>query len=134
MLGSFAESLVNNIIHWYLAQGIAYFRKANVPIAILNKYSSLGCEARFSDCADIYYYGVYKGKYISFEVKETNKDYFLLSQIRPHQKEILIKLLDFFAQFFLLITFSSYNDSSCLITSNSLKDLFEKNKKKILYS
>ncbi|GCE63840.1 Holliday junction resolvase RecU [Candidatus Mycoplasma haematohominis] len=134
MLGSFAEGLVNNTIDWYLREGIAYFRKSYTPISILDKCSSLDFRAKFSDLADIDYYGVYKGKYISFEVKETNKDYFLLSQIRDHQKEILIKLLDFSAVSFLLINFSSYNDASYLITSDRLKELFDRKKKKIFFS
>lgn len=131
MLGSFSEELVNKTINWYLEEGIAYFRKSYVPMSICSKYGGGACEARINDYADLDYYGVYKGRYISFEVKETSKDYFLFSQIRPHQLQILFKLNELSATSFLLLNFASYDNSCFIVESGVLKELVSNNKKRL---
>lgn len=104
-----------------MEENIAYFRKSFVPATIINKYTKNDCFIQLRGKGDVDYYGVYLGKYISFEVKETSKDVFLLSRISPHQLEILLMVKRFSGESFLLLNFASHNDSCYLIPTETLE-------------
>lgn len=132
MKGSFTEELINNTIRWYLECNIAYFRKSNPSTSCVD-FCDDESYFIFSGKGDIDYYGTFSGRYISFEVKETSGDSFLLSQIKPHQFEILFKLQDFSAVSFVVLNFASREDSCYIIYAEELRKLLKKNKKRIFY-
>lgn len=127
--GMYTEALVNKTIDWYKENKIAIFRKSFVPIAFQE-------DANFfiSGTADIDYYGIYQGKYISFEVKETSKNYFLISNIKKHQIETLKEIFFHKGISFLLLNFLNGENEIWIIFYSQIKKLIEKKIKQIKMS
>ena len=65
------------------------------------------------------YNGIYKAKYIDFEAKETKLNYFPLINIHKHQIEHLKKVYEHGAIAFLIVRFTSLNETYYL----DIKDL-----------
>lgn len=86
------ENLLNLSNSYYERENIALIYKKPTPIGIVDvHYSSKGKvidKAYFKAPSTLDYNGLYKGKYIEFEAKESkNKTSFPLSNIHPHQIE-----------------------------------------------
>ena len=76
-------------------------------------------EAYFKIPSTTDYNGIYKGKYIDFEAKETKLKYFPLINIHNHQIEHLKKVAKHGAIAFLIVRFTSLNETYYL----SVEDL-----------
>ncbi|MSE06655.1 Holliday junction resolvase RecU, partial [Lactobacillus salivarius] len=78
---------------YYLSQGIAVIHKKPIPIQIVSvdypkRSAAVIKEAYFKQASTTDYNGVYKGKYLDFEAKETtNISSFPLRNFHAHQVE-----------------------------------------------
>lgn len=109
------EDEINISNEHYLLQNMAVIYKKPTPIKVvkmLNNQTNHHCitEAYFQAPSTTDYNGVYKGKYIDFETKETvNKTLFPLANIHPHQLEHMKKVIEHGGVGFLLVYFKMLN-------------------------
>ena len=94
--GMLLEKIINNSINYYVNNKIAFFSKNHLNIkfnSVLddkqNKIIKLN-NSFIKSKSTVDYYGVYKGKYITFEAKSTEEDLLPLSNIKPHQHKHLL--------------------------------------------
>ncbi|MBC1375490.1 Holliday junction resolvase RecU [Listeria sp. FSL L7-0091] len=109
--GMSLEDDLNDTIAYYLAQNIAVIHKKPTPVQIVSvdypKRSSAKIkEAYFKTPSTTDYNGVYKGKYIDFEAKETqNTTSFPLSNFHDHQMNHMANVLKQDGIVFVIIAF-----------------------------
>ncbi|MBW1605593.1 Holliday junction resolvase RecU [Lactobacillus sp. Sy-1] len=95
--GMTLEAELNKSNQYYLANDIAVIHKKPTPIQIVNvdyqkRTAAVIKEAYFSKASTTDYNGVYKGRYIDFDAKETkNTTAFPLSNFHEHQVEHMRK-------------------------------------------
>lgn len=104
------EDDINQTNIYYRNHNIALIYKKPTPIQVVrveypqNKIK----EAYFDEPSTLDYNGVYKGKYIEFDAKETrSKTSFPLSNIHPHQLEHIKKAIFHGGIAFLIVRFST---------------------------
>lgn len=125
--GMTLEEDINLTNDYYLAAGIAVIHKKPTPVQIVKvdypkRSAAVIKEAYFQQASTTDYNGVYNGKYIDFEAKETrNKTSFPLNNFHAHQVEHMKNVLDQNGISFVLLRFSTFDevfllDSSHLIT------------------
>ena len=91
--GKTLEDELNDSNEYYNSRGLAVIHKKPVPIQIVNvrypaRSAAVITEAYFKTASTTDYNGVWQGKYIDFEAKETkNKTSFPLQNIHDHQVE-----------------------------------------------
>lgn len=83
--GEYTELLVNQTINYYLNNKIAFFRKNQPAIQIQRVNHKLQFNGQLTDHGGVDYSGIYRGQYFCFEVKQTNKEVFLLTQLKERQ-------------------------------------------------
>ena len=111
---SFEED-INLSNQYYLSNKIATIHKKPTPVQIVkvdypSRKAAKIIEAYFKTPSTTDYNGVYKGKYIDFEAKETKKMTLPLANIHPHQIKHLKDVLRQKGIAFLLIAFASINE------------------------
>ena len=98
-LGMFLEDMLNDANQYYLDKGIAVIHKKPTPIQIVkvdypSRNEAVITEAYYKTPSTTDYNGIYKGKYIDFEAKETNiTTSFSLNNIHLHQIEHLNNII-----------------------------------------
>ena len=102
------ENLINETNEYYLKNDIALIFKKPTPIGVakvsFNEYGKTIDKAYFKERSTLDYNGVYKGKYIEFDAKETlNKTSFPLSNVHPHQIEHIKNVINHQGISFLII-------------------------------
>ncbi len=115
------ENDINLANEYYRINDIAYVYKKPTPIKLVGVDYKSGKikEAYFETPSTTDYNGIYKGKYIDFEAKETiSKTSFSLSNIHKHQIEHLINVKRHGAISFLLVRFTILNETYFLSTEN----------------
>ena len=134
------EEDINLTNEYYLSHDIAVIHKKPTPIQIVKvsypeRSSAKIVEAYFRTPSTTDYNGIYKGKYIDFEAKETkNKTSFPLFMIHPHQIKHLKKVVFHGGIGFFIIRFN-YHNETYLIDSKLLIDKIENiDKSSIPYS
>ena len=133
--GMTLESDINESNKYYLNNDIAVIYKKPTPITIVkvdypSRDKAMIKEAYFSVPSTTDYNGLYKGKYIDFEAKETkNKTLFSLNNIHTHQ----IKHLDMVDKHggiaFIIIRFTSLNETYLIMARDFIE--YSINKKSI---
>ena len=107
--GMILEDDINITNKYYLDSNIAIIYKKPTPVKI-TKYSynkAKISEAFFETQSTLDYNGLYKGKYIEFDAKETkSKTSFPLSNIHKHQLEHIKKIIEHKGIVFLIVKFS----------------------------
>ena len=108
--GMVLESDINETNKYYLDNNIAVIYKKPTPVKILhldyntNKITN----AYFETQSTLDYNGVYKGKYIEFDAKETkNKTSFPLANIHNHQIKHIENIINNNGICFLIVRFVS---------------------------
>jgi len=123
--GMTLEEDLNITNQYYLDNDIAVIYKKPTPITINhvdypNRADAVITNAKFKIPSTTDYNGIYKGKYIDFEAKETaNKNSFPLANIHAHQIEHLRKIDKHGGIGFIIVRFSSL-DRIFLLNSKEL--------------
>lgn len=126
-LGQSLEDDLNRTNQYYRAHQIAVVHKKPTPITVVEvdypKRSAAKITKAFYQLPSTTdYNGVYKGKYIDFEAKQTkNKTRIPISMIHQHQLDHLNQVLKHGGISFLIIRFSAY-DETYLVDYRHLKE------------
>lgn len=113
--GQTLEDELNETNEFYLSRGIAVIHKKPIPIQVVNVHyparsAAKITEAYFRTPSTTDYNGVWNGKYIDFEAKETkNKTSFPLQNLHDHQVEHMQQVERQDGISFLIIRFSLLN-------------------------
>lgn len=102
------ENLINLTNKYYIDNDIAVIYKKPTPIGIVDvsyaNHKKTIEKAYFKEQSTLDYNGLYKGKYIDFDAKETkNKTSFPLSNIHEHQEEHIRRIIKHQGIAFLII-------------------------------
>lgn len=113
------EDDINITNKYYIEQGIAFVYKKPTPIQVTKvDYSNKNAvikEAYFKEPSTTDYNGLYKGKYIDFEAKETeNSTSFPLNNIHNHQIEHIKNVVNNGGLGFLIVRFNKLNKTFLL--------------------
>ena len=136
--GMTLENELNETNSFYLINNIAVIHKKPTPITITkvdypSRIEAVIKEGYFKTPSTTDYNGIYKGKYIDFEAKETKSNIFPLSNIHNHQIEHLKKIIEHGGISFLIVRFTSKNETFLLETKKLINFLNEEKRKSIPY-
>ncbi len=127
------ENDINLSNDWYNDEGIALITKRPTPINIVKVDYSRGAritDAYFEKQSTTDYNGVYKGKYIDFEAKNTkSKTSIPLNNIEAHQIAHLKKVIKQGGIAFFIIQFQAHNEVY-LIDASFIIDFYENAERK----
>lgn len=140
--GMTLEEDINVTNEHYLEAEIAVIHKKPTPIQVVNVHypkrtAAVITEAYYKQASTTDYNGLYRGKYIDFEAKETkNKTRFPLANIHEHQIKHMERVVKQGGISFMLIRFSTF-DETYLFEAEKLfalwHDQFNGGKKSIPY-
>ncbi|AMC93214.1 recombinase RecU [Erysipelothrix larvae] len=125
--GMTLESDINQTNESYLIYNKAVIHKKPTPIQVVHvdypaRNKAKIVEAYYRHASTTDYNGIYKGKYIDFEAKETkNRTIFPLALLHQHQIDHLRSVLQHGAIAFLIIRFTSLNETYLVYA----QDIFE---------
>lgn len=114
--GMSLEEDINLSNEYYLAKGIAVIHKKPTPLQIVkvdypSRSAAVVREAYFQQASTTDYNGIFQGKYIDFEAKETkNKTSFPLKNFHKHQIEHMRQVLEQKGICFTLLRFSTLEE------------------------
>lgn len=132
------EEAINITNQYYLDKGLAVVHKKPTPIQIVKMDYTNGAritDAYFKSPSTTDYNGVYKGRYLDFEAKETqNKTSFPFHNIGEHQLKHLEDVLKHDAIAFLIISFTKLNEIYFLDAKHVLNYYHKEDRKSIPYS
>lgn len=129
------ENDLNQTNEFYLVQNIAVIHKKPTPIKIVDvsypsRKEAIIKKAFFQIPSTTDYNGIYKGKYIDFEAKETTScTSFPLANIHEHQIEHLKKINIHQGIAFIIVRFTKLNQTF-LLSIEKLVDFMEISNKK----
>ena len=130
--GMALEDDLNETNEYYLVNDIAVIYKKPTPITIAqvdykSRDDAVITRAYFKTPSTTDYNGIYKGKYIDFEAKETIiSNFFPLRNIHKHQIEHLRKIINHGGIAFLIIRFTKLN-KTYLIMAKDFIDFVDSN-------
>lgn len=132
--GMTLENDLNETNNYYLINNKAIIHKKPTPITITkvdykSRLDAVIKEAYFKTPSTTDYNGIYKGKYIDFEAKETKCENFPISNIHKHQVIHLKNILDHGGISFLIVRFVRY-DKTFLLETNKLLSFINNSKRK----
>lgn len=125
--GMSLEEDVNESNAYYVAREMASIHKKPTPVQIVRvEYPSRSAavirEAYFRQPSTTDYNGVFAGKYLDFEAKETkNKTSFPLSNFHPHQIRHMELVLKQQGISFAIIRFTAHNETYLLDSSHIIQ-------------
>lgn len=112
--GMMLESIINKTISIYRKNGIALFHKKEIPISFSKIKEENGKlrihDGRIKNKSTTDYYGVYKGKYFSFEAKSTKLNSLPIANIKEHQINYLLDVKKFGGTSFFIICFQKFDE------------------------
>lgn len=115
-LGMDLEKIINESNEYYLNNDMAVIHKKPTPVQIVKvdypvRSKAVITEAYYKTPSTTDYNGIYKGKYIDFEAKESHSlTSFPLKNIHPHQITHLSSIIKHGGIGFFIILFSKYNE------------------------
>ena len=122
------EKMLNDTNDYYISQRKAYIYKKPTPIRLVKvDYKNKKIEeAYFEKPSTTDYNGIYKGKYIDFEAKETTHlKSFPLSNIHIHQIEHMKNVTEAHGICFLIVRFSKLNQNYLLMAKDLINYINE---------
>ena len=138
-LGMELEDMINQSNEYYLVNNKAVIHKKPTPIQIVkvdypNRNMAKIVEAYYKTPSTTDYNGIYKGKYIDFEAKETNnKTSFPLSNIHEHQIRHLKSIIKHGGIGFIIVRFNAYNETYLLMMNDFISYTNNNDRKSIPY-
>ncbi len=120
------EADINDTNEYYLYNDIAVIHKKPTPITInkvdyKSRHDAVIKEAHFITPSTTDYNGIYKGRYIDFEAKETKSTTsFPLKNIHKHQIEHLKKIFNHGGIGFIIVRFTKLNKTYLLFIEDLL--------------
>lgn len=135
--GMTLENDLNISNEYYREIDKAYIYKKPTPIKITkvdypSRDKTVIKEAFFTVPSTTDYNGLYKGKYIDFEAKETkSKTAFALTNIHPHQIKHIENIHNHSGITFLIVRFTTLNETYLLLAKDFISFLKETNRKSI---
>ncbi|WP_096200893.1 Holliday junction resolvase RecU [Bacillus sp. FJAT-45350] len=129
--GMSLEESINESNEFYLSRGMAVIHKKPTPVQIVQvnypkRSAAVIKEAYFKQPSTTDYNGVYKGKHIDFEAKESrNKTSFPLKNFHDHQVEHMKNVLQHDGICFVLLSFSN-NQEVYLLDASHIIDCYER--------
>ena len=135
--GMTLEADINQTNEYYNLHNIALVYKKPTPIKVVQvEYPKAKIkEAYFNEPSTLDYTGIYLGKYLEFDAKETaSKTSFPLSNIHKHQLEHIRKVLTFGGIAYLIVRFSSLEKTFLLKGEELLKFIEINQRKSIPYN
>lgn len=130
--GMMLERDINQSNKYYLDHNIALIYKKPTPIKVVKvEYpKNVIKEAYFNEPSTLDYNGIYKGKYLEFDAKETQSNTsFPISNIHKHQLEHMRKVIYFGGITFLIVRFTKINETYILL-GRELFNFIESNDRK----
>ncbi|RLL48236.1 Holliday junction resolvase RecU [Oceanobacillus piezotolerans] len=115
--GMTLEEDINVTNQYYLDLDKAVIHKKPTPVQIVNVHyprrsAAVITEAYFKQASTTDYNGLYRGKYVDFEAKETkNKTSFPLANIHEHQIKHMESIVHHHGICFLIIRFTVHNET-----------------------
>ncbi|MBR3049070.1 MAG: Holliday junction resolvase RecU [Bacilli bacterium] len=135
--GMSLENDLNDTNDYYRDIDKAYIYKKPTPIKITkvdypSRDKTVIKEAFFTIPSTTDYNGLYKGKYIDFEAKETkSKSSFPLANIHPHQIEHIRNIFNHEGIVFLIVRFTTLNKTFLLLGKDFLEYIDNNTRKSI---
>ena len=115
------EKELNDTNKYYLENDIAVVYKKPTPIKVVKQINEKIINAYFEKPSTTDYNGLYKGKYIDFEAKETKQTTsFPLNNIHPHQINHIKNILNHQGICFLIVRFTKLNETYLLFAKDFL--------------
>lgn len=123
---------------YYLNVDKAVIHKKPTPIQIVKvdyprRQSAKIVEAYYKIPSTTDYNGIYRGKYVDFEAKETKAKSFPFGNISEHQVDHLQKIIDHGGIAFVMIAFTTLNEVYLIDASFVIKDYYHSNRKSMTY-
>lgn len=137
--GMSLEEDLNKSNAYYIECGRALIHKKPIPIQIVKvDYPQRSCaritEAYYKTPSTTDYNGIYRGRAIDFEAKETkSKTAFPFKNIHPHQIQHLERVLAHGGIGFVIIRFTSYDETYLIDAAYMIKAYHESTRKSIPY-
>lgn len=137
--GMTLENDLNETNNYYMLEDIAVIHKKPTPITITkvdfkSRNDAVIKEAYFKTPSTTDYNGIYKGKYIDFEAKETkNKTSFPLNNIHKHQIDHLKSIIKHGGIAFIIIRFTTLGETYYLDAKELISFINENDRKSIPY-
>ncbi|MDR1781605.1 MAG: Holliday junction resolvase RecU [Bacilli bacterium] len=132
------EKAINLSNTYYLNKEIANIHKKPTPIQVVSvdypkRQAAKITEAYYKIPSTTDYNGIYRGKYLDFEAKETkSKTSFAFKNIHSHQINHLKSIINLKGIAFFIICFSHYHETYVIEAINLINRINE-NKKSISY-
>lgn len=123
------ESELNESNKYYLENDIAVIYKKPTPVKVVRQVNAKIVDAYFEKPSTTDYNGLYKGKYIDFEAKETTKISFPLGNIHAHQIKHMERVLKHGGICFLIVRFVKINETYLLFGEDFI-DFINNNSRK----
>ena len=123
------ENLINQINEFYLENNIAVIYKKPTPIQVV-KYdynSNRITDAYYKTQSTLDYNGIYKGYYIEFDAKNTNKNFLPIANIAIHQIKHMRKIINHKGICFLII---GINTEFYLLSATKILKFIDSNERK----
>ncbi len=136
--GMTLEADINMTNDYYRGKDIALIYKKPTPIRVTKidyKNHNKIKDAFFEHPSTLDYNGVYQGKYIEFDAKETtSRTSFPIANIHPHQIEHIKNVLKHHGIVFLIVRFVSLDENYILLGEDLIKFLSASDRKSIPYA
>lgn len=123
---------------YYLSHDLAVIYKKPTPIQIVKvdypkREAAKIVEAYYKTPSTTDYNGLYKGKYIDFEAKETKVLTFPFANISKHQIDHLQRIIDHGGIAFVIIAFTSLNEVYLIDASHVICAYYHSQRKSMTY-
>ncbi|MCI9049376.1 MAG: Holliday junction resolvase RecU [Coprobacillus sp.] len=123
---------------YYLSASLAVIYKKPTPVQIVKvdypkREAAKIVEAYYKTPSTTDYNGIYKGRYIDFEAKETKVKTFPFANISKHQIDHLQRIIDHGGIAFVIIAFTSLNEVYLIDASYIIYDYYHASRKSMTY-
>ena len=136
--GMTLEHELNETNNFYLINDIAVIHKKPTPITITkvdypNRMEAVIKEAYFKTPSTTDYNGIYKGRYVDFEAKETKAKTFPFHNISKHQIDHLQRIVNHGGIAFVIIAFTTLNEVYLIDASHVIHDYYQGSRQSMTY-